>query len=174
LSASRSALSSTICARPPSRIESPRPRRRIPGNRNLATRRRLLPEGVPAAHPSSWDSRLAWAGGQPRRGESRRAKITSEQAGLNSYNQPAGAGGCAVAWSPTWPGQRRVLRPTRPRAFPPMPPVCYRPSCSYPDRTSTGKRRRAYERRSTAFMVNLRSAGRTNSSVRLSSPFTAE
>jgi hypothetical protein len=35
------------------------------------------------------------------------------------------------------------------------------PPGSYPDRTHTGKRRRAYERRSTSYTVNLHSPGRT-------------
>jgi hypothetical protein len=91
LSASRSALSSTICARPPSRIESPRPRRRIPGNRNLATGRsccrRVYPQPTPRPGIRALPGRVDNRDEAKAFLSSRRAKITSEQAGLNSYNR---------------------------------------------------------------------------------------
>ncbi len=48
---------------------------------------------------------------------------------------------------------RPVSRPSRQSAT--------GPPGSYPDRTHTGRRRRAYERRSTTYMINPRSTGRT-------------
>ena len=52
-----------------------------------------------------------------------------------------------------WASTRPVSRPSRQSAT--------GPPGSYPDRTSTGKRRRAYEQRSTTYTINLHSAGRT-------------
>ncbi len=59
-----------------------------------------------------------------------------------------------------WASTRPVSRPSRQSAT--------GPPDSYPDRTHTGKRRRAYKQRSTTYMVNLHSAGRTNNAQKSS------